>query len=74
MLRSATVTQAQQDSRLRVCILAAEFGRAIGVVLADHPDLTFQEVLVALNHVSARQLMHLMSDDEHAEKGPTDGR
>jgi hypothetical protein len=55
------ITEEQRRSSVRVAMVQSEVTTAIGKVLQDDGDLTYEEVLAGLVAVTDRQLVHLRS-------------
>lgn len=62
---NATDHVAQAASRMRIAVLGVKLVTAIGTVLDEHPDLTWEETLAALNDQSTRVIGHLLTEDDH---------
>ncbi len=51
-------------SRMRIAILGEQLVKAVGRVRDQHPDLTWEETLAALNDAAGRAIGHLLNDED----------
>lgn len=64
------ITEAEQQSSIRISTLGSHLWRAIMAAHQEQPDLTYEEILTALLDVASRNVMRLRQGQHTPAESP----